>query len=320
MTRKLFSTALMGFALLLLMGAGADGSAAGNPVNQTDVDQIYCLVESDSQDELTARGTVVSAVTGTNALALAEDVDRQLTVNGEPVPSEVNRIQRNGTTYVALVPMAQCLDTQAKASWNASTQTVTITTSGLNLTATVGQKYLVANGRYLYLPEGVEVVDDRVTVPLSTLVEAFDAKLTWNAATGTAAVTRGSGAILSGNQYYNSNDLYWLSRVIYAESGNQSLEGKMAVGNVILNRVKSPIFPNTVEGVLSQKNQFTTYASGALSRCTPTESCIIAAKLVMDGGVVDEVKNALYFDSAASSWASRNRVYVATIGNHRFFA
>ena len=47
---------------------------------------------------------------------------------------------------------------------------------------------------------------------------------------------------------------------------------------------------------------------------------MIAAKLVLDGGVVEEVKNALYFDSAASSWASRNRTCVAVIGGHRFYA
>ena len=47
---------------------------------------------------------------------------------------------------------------------------------------------------------------------------------------------------------------------------------------------------------------------------------MIAAKLVLDGGVVEEVKNALYFDSAANSWASRNRTCVAVIGGHRFYA
>ena len=63
--------------------------------------------------------------------------------------------------------------------------------------------------------------------------------------------------------------LFWLSRVIYAESGNQPLDGKIAVGNVIMNRVKSLIFPTQWRGVLAQKNQFTTYRSGKLAGCTP---------------------------------------------------
>ena len=76
----------------------------------------------------------------------------------------------------------------------------------------------------------------------------------------------------------------------------------MAVGNVVMNRVKHPSFPSTIEGVLAQKNQFTTYWSGHIGRSSPNAESVIAAKLVLDGGVVEEVKNALYFDSAASSW------------------
>ena len=198
--------------------------------------------------------------------------------------------------------------------------TATVTTPALRLTAKVGQLYLEANGRYLYLPEGVQLSGGRVIVPLWAVAEAFGATVGWNAATGTVTVTRGSGAIQPGDSYYNQEDLFWLSRVIYAESGNQSLEGKMAVGNVVMNRVKHPSFPSTIEGVLAQKNQFTTYWSGHIGRSSPNAESVIAAKLVLDGGVVEEVKNALYFDSAASSWASRNRTCVAVIGGHRFYA
>ena len=86
-----------------------------------------------------------------------------------------------------------------------------------------------------------------------------------------------------------------------------------------MNRVAHPAYPNTVEGVLAQKNQFSTYKSGALANRTPTEKCVIAAKLVLDGGEVAETDGALYFDSARSSWASRNRQYAATLGGHTFY-
>ena len=93
----------------------------------------------------------------------------------------------------------------------------------------------------------------------------------------------------------------------------------MAVGNVVLNRVASPIYPNTIEGVLAQKNQFSTYRSGSLAKRTPNESSVIAAKLVLDGGVVEETRGALYFDSSVGSWASRNRNCIAVIGGHKFY-
>ena len=122
-----------------------------------------------------------------------------------------------------------------------------------------------------------------------------------------------------GSSFYNQEDLFWLSRVIYRESGNQDLEGQMAVGNVILNRVASPEFPNTVEGVLAQKNQFSTYKSGALRETNPSESSVIAAKLVLDGGVVEETRGATFFDSNANSWAAKNKQFIATFGSHNFY-
>ena len=93
----------------------------------------------------------------------------------------------------------------------------------------------------------------------------------------------------------------------------------MAVGNVVLNRVANPIFPDTVEGVLAQKNQFSTYASGALKKTKPSEASTIAAKLVMDGGVAEKVRGALWFDSTTNSWAAKHREYVDTIGGHTFY-
>ena len=93
----------------------------------------------------------------------------------------------------------------------------------------------------------------------------------------------------------------------------------MAVGNVVLNRVKNPAFPSTVKGVLSQKNQFTTWKNGALAKRTPNATSVIAAKLVLDGGEVESTKGATFFDSKSNSWAARNKTCVAVIGNHKFY-
>ena len=71
--------------------------------------------------------------------------------------------------------------------------------------------------------------------------------------------------------------------------------------------------------MLAQKNQFSPYKSGALAERTPDEEAIIAAKLVLDGGVVPETDGALYFESTSRSWAAKNRPYIATIGNHNFY-
>ena len=319
MTRKLFSTLLCAFALLLLMGAGK--APEQQPASLLAEEESAAVSAAALETNLTSAqvsGEAVPAAAGASPISMADSTDSGLLVDGVHASADVGRYALDGVTYVALAPMAQALNPSAQVAWDGSTATVT--TPALRLTAKVGQLYLEANGRYLYLPEGVQLSGGRVIVPLWAVAEAFGATVGWNAATGTVTVTRGSGAIQPGDSYYNQEDLFWLSRVIYAESGNQSLEGKMAVGNVVMNRVKHPSFPSTIEGVLAQKNQFTTYQSGKLAYRTPNENSVIAAKLVLDGGVVEEVKNALYFDSAASSWASRNRTCVAVIGGHRFYA
>ena len=315
MTRKLCSLLISSFAVLLLMGAGVeeDSAALVDESGSESVQTAAARVGAEEQAE------PASAVSGESVLSQVEEVDPTLTVDGQPVSTDVAKTYRGDTTYVALVPMSKCLDSTILSKWDAGTRTATVHNDKLVLKATVGNLYLTVNNRYFYAPEGIQIENGQVMVPLSALVKAFDGSLTWNGSTGITAVTRGSGAAKFGEQYYNADDLFWLSRVIYTESGNQPLEGKMAVGNVVMNRVKHPSFPGTIEGVLAQKNQFTTYWSGHIARSTPNAESVIAAKLVLDGGVVEEVKNALYFDSAANSWASRNRTCVAVIGGHRFY-
>lgn len=321
MIRKLFSTLLCAFALLLLMGAG---TAPQQPVTVLAEEESASAnrgkaLQTEYQSNNKVSSQAIPAAAAASPIELAESTESRLLIDGSHAPAEVEMTQKDGMTYVALANMAKCLDETAVTNWNSDSQVITVKTSKLSLNAKVGQLYLEANGRYLYLPEGVQMINGKVVVPLRTLAKVFDAKLGWDSATGVVTVTRGSGAIQSGDSYYDQNDLFWLSRIIFAESGNQPLEGQMAVGIVVMNRVESPIYPNTVQGVLAQKNQFSTYLSGRLANRTPNASSVIAAKLVLDGGVVEEVEDALYFDSSSNSWASRNKEYVITIGNHKFY-
>lgn len=328
MKRKLISILLSVFAMLLLMGAAEpDTAAALVPEEESTASEEAALeteVQLPSEDaEQSEIDDSESPEENGEAPAPEESAavpagDPTLLINGQPAPVEINREMQKGTTYVSLAVMARQLAPNAQINWDGSA--VTVVTDRLSLTAKVGELYVEANGRYLYVPELVQINQaNQVIVPLRVVAKAFDAAVGYDAATGLTTVTAGSGGILSGEQFYNAGDLFWLSRVIHRESGNQPMEGRMAVGNVVLNRVADPVFPNTVEGVLAQKNQFSTYKSGVLAATEPSAKSIIAAKLVMDGGEVEETKGALYFDSGATSWAARNKQHIATIGGHKFY-
>ena len=112
---------------------------------------------------------------------------------------------------MSLSVMARQLAPNAQISWNGSAATVV--TDQLTLTAEVGQLYVVANGRYLYTPELVQINHaSQVIVPLRVVAKAFDAAVGYDAATGLTTVTSGSGAILNGESFYNPDDLFWLSK------------------------------------------------------------------------------------------------------------
>jgi len=142
-------------------------------------------------------------------------------------------------------------------------------------------------------------------------------RMTWDDASAHLLTTSKSG-----NEYYNSNDLYWLSRIIEAEASGESQAGKIAVGNCVINRVNSKEFPNTIYGVIFDTKygvQYQPTANGAIYN-NPSDASVQAAKDALSGHSV--VGNALYFCSvkvAPYSWASKNRPYLTTIGNHVFY-
>ncbi len=318
MKRKLFSAMLSAFALLLLMGAAADTDPAYAIVAEEE-SAVSQEMELETEAQLPEDFPEPEDFGNPIPEAPPEPVgNSKLLINGEPAPEEIGRSMQKGITYVALDVLAKELEPAAQITWDGST--VTVVTEQLTMTAKVGQLYVVANGRYLYVPEAVQLTQaGQAAVPLRVAAEAFGAEVGYTAETGVATVTSGSGTILSGDEYYNQDDLFWLSRVIYRESGNQSLEGKIAVGNVVLNRVHSAKFPNTVYEVIFQRGQFTPVSNGSI-HLTPNAESVIAAKLCLDGA--NTVGNAIYFLNprySPNSWAARTRTHVATIGAHAFY-
>jgi N-acetylmuramoyl-L-alanine amidase len=118
-------------------------------------------------------------------------------------------------------------------------------------------------------------------------------------------------------------DIYWLARIIEAEAGAEPYLGKVAVGNVIMNRVKSPNFANTVKAVIFEDYhgipQFSPVTDGTIYN-TPSTASNQAAQEAYNGA--KPVGSALYFFNPAKAeggWIVKNRQYITTIGNHSFY-
>lgn len=182
-----------------------------------------------------------------------------------------------------------------------------------SLSADPDANVLTVNGKRY--PCVVDVVEGRTYVPLRLTAEALGASVQWDPWLGGAAVT-------SPGAEHDAVDTYWLSRIICAESGGEALEGQIAVGNVVLNRVESPNFPDSVpEVIFDTENgvQFEPVANGTV-RSEPTELSREAARRALSGE--NTAGDALYFFAPALSqgtWIDSSRTYSHTIGCHRFY-
>jgi N-acetylmuramoyl-L-alanine amidase len=116
---------------------------------------------------------------------------------------------------------------------------------------------------------------------------------------------------------FSSSDVYLLARTIYAEGRGEPYTGQVAIGAVVLNRVRDDAFPNTISGVVYQKHAFTAVTDGQIN-LTPNETATRAARDAISGW--DPTGGALYYYNpaiATSSWIF-DRQTVTVIGKHVF--
>ena len=121
-----------------------------------------------------------------------------------------------------------------------------------------------------------------------------------------------------GSISYSDADLKLMAAIIQAEAGGESYAGQLAVGTVIMNRVKSSLFPNTLSGVIYQTNQFQPVRDGHLALILergPNESCTNAAKQVLNG-----YRSGDWLFFMTKKWADYYGITgYSMIGNHAFF-
>lgn len=229
----------------------------------------------------------------------------------------------DGVTYVPLRAFCSSVDT-CEIRWDAKTRTAFVTlSSDVTVAATQDATYLWYGGRCFYTVTPIRNVGGTLYVPIRPLARCFGLEAVWSSASRSVRLQRNANADMNASHsYYDADDLYWLSRIIQAEAGGESFRGQIAVGNVVLNRVRSSQYPNSVYGVVFDKKfgvQFTPAATGQIYN-EPSTSAIRAAKICLEGYTLSD--RILYFFNpaiASSSWIAQNRTYAFRIGGHVFY-
>ncbi len=224
-------------------------------------------------------------------------------------------------TMVPLFAFCKIMDGTSTVS-SQSGGVLTVRTRGISVSAKEGDFYIEANGRCFYTDVPCRMIGGVLYVPIRAAARAFDAKVTWNDASRSVTIVDKGGVCAAADEIYWDGSVLWLSRIIYAESRGEPLLGKIAVGNVVMNRTESNLFPNTIYGVIFDKKygvQFTPVATGTIYNNADAE-CIRAAKMVLEGTTLND--DVLYFVNpkiATNSWVQKNRRFAFAIGNHYFY-
>ncbi|WP_138417238.1 LysM peptidoglycan-binding domain-containing protein [Aquibacillus sediminis] len=288
---KVKSVKIMAGAMLLTslaFGAVTDHqvAAAESPVNQTQSLSSYTVSAGDTLYGIAKRtGTTVDAIKQANQLSSnVIQVGQTLTI---PTSATSNPTQASGTTYQVV---------------SGDTLYGIAARNGTTVDAIKQANQLSSN---------LLQVGQTLTIP------------------GTASSPMPTDTTLSSptkqteqQEDLNQEEVEWLAKMIYSEGRGESLEGQIAIGAVIMNRVESPIFPNNVKDVLFEKSygyyQFTPAETGAINNATPNAQNIEAAERAIQGE--DPTNGALFFynpDKTSSSYL-KSRTVSTIIGNHTF--
>lgn len=264
-----------------------------------------------------------SVVTNAYAVSNAE-VPIELVVNGYYIRTgDTPPIKLGNTEYVPLKLAARSLGSDAV--WNDEKDCIHINVDS----DTVIELYTNYGIVHSSSPDwsfdgGYTIINDTAYVPSKLLVYMLGGDVYWDTAYYNVVIHRNNVNVPSEliNTFYSDNELYWLSRIIQAESGGEPFAGKVAVGNVIVNRVDSADFPDSIIDVIFDTKygvQFQPVKNGAIYN-SPSYDSVIAAKKALRGDNV--AGNSLYFlnpRTASNNWIVQNRFYFTSIGNHDFY-
>lgn len=197
----------------------------------------------------------------------------------------------------------------------------------LDLSGTLGQGYMIANYRYLYTPTDYLVINGDVYLPSHIVEKVFglSAEISNDPFMVNFKMTEYK-FIEGGRDYYEthfaSEDMFWLSRIIHSEAYQQPLAGLIGVGNVVLNRVASDIYPDSIFSVvfdIEHNVQFDPVATGGVYD-DPDYMSEVAAYLCLEG--YNTVGDCMYFvnpERGDNTWFEKALTFVTSIGGHDFY-
>lgn len=232
---------------------------------------------------------------------------------------------RDGAVFLSFDPFCAALGMEPTTQLDGTT--LTMSCAMLELTAEEGKEYMRVNGRYVFTPGSFFTVGNEAYFPAAAAEYVFGTRIAVAEDQSRVDIRMDGLEVLSGGEHYytltyDSEDVFWLSRIIYAEATYQPLEGRIAVGNVVLNRVACEDYPDNIYDVIFDNFgsvQFDPAYDGTIFNQSD-ELSQVATYLALDG--VNVVEDCMYFvnpDFGIDTWFRETLEFYKTIADHDFY-
>lgn len=234
-----------------------------------------------------------------------------LTVYADGQSSETETINANDRQFVRAVYFRRL---GVSVSWIEDRQAVVLTRNGVRLELATGHADLI------HRPEGTYV-------PLRYAAETLGMTVGYDARTQSVSIgTKPAAAAFAASASIDADAKYWLAQITEAEAGGETFEGKTAVAAVVLNRVASSDWPNTIQDVIFQivkvdgisYYQFSPVLDGRIYEVTPSAETLEAVEAALNGEDPSGGASVFYNPAKTDNVWVRERPVTKTIGGHVF--
>ena len=211
-------------------------------------------------------------------------------------------------------------------SWSGTEEKIEANISGVKLTGEKDTGYIKVDGRYLFSPDNWIIAGDELFLTRDNVERLLGLKTTKDAKAMAPDYDFRISKLMTGDEdyyekHYDYNEIFWYAHIIHSEARWEPMAGKIGVGNVIQNRIKSKEYPNTLIEVIFDAFpvvQFQPVMTGGI-REYPDKEAYIATYLLLEG--YNTVGDCMYFVNRekGSEWFDEKLQLVVQYGNHTFY-
>lgn len=230
----------------------------------------------------------------------AESTDIGMMINDSNIEIGESLIVEEETTFIETRKLVELMD--ASVEWNEELRTVVLNTETTEIIMSIDKTEVSYNGLPLEIEQKPFIKDGISYLPLKFIAQTLGCEVEWDEEKRAIILIKEDLIVdpkfIKVTTNYTEEDVNLLAKIVTVETGDLPIEVKLAVANVVLNRVKSDNFPGTISKVIYQKGRYTQFPpahKSSFKNLQPSSKSLEAAKRALDGE--NNIENCLYFNN-----------------------